>query len=864
MTTTHDLPQAKYLKDYQSPDYTISHIDLEARLDDMSTQVTAILDIERQGNHQKPLMLDGSDLELISISLDGIALMSDQYVVSETHLTVYSVPDKCQLRIVNQISPVQNKSLEGLYKSDGAFCTQCEAEGFRRITYYLDRPDVLATYHTTIVAKESEYPYLLSNGNLVETGSLEQGYHYAKWEDPFPKPCYLFALVAGNFDKLSDEFVTASQRQVQLEIYVDQGNVSRAEHAMDSLKRSMRWDEEVYGLEYDLDRYMIVAVDFFNMGAMENKGLNLFNSKYVLADKKSATDTDYHGIESVIAHEYFHNWTGNRVTCRDWFQLSLKEGLTVFRDQEFSADMGSRAVNRIQQVDLLRSRQFSEDAGPMAHPIRPEKVIEMNNFYTATVYDKGAEVIRMIHTLLGQSNFRKGMDLYFERHDGQAVTCDDFVQAMQDASGIDLEQFKRWYFQAGTPTVSASWKYDVDQNQLTLSLSQRNDSFPENKPSVIPVKLQFISEDGQSIAINTQGDQSQVLILNESTQTFQFDRIESPVIPVLFEGFSAPVKLEQTIPELDLLRIVQYAQDGFARWDAMQSFCTRVILTGELSYFDEHKSLYQALLQKLDGDLELYAELLEIPDIQTLAEQVDEIDVFQIQSQIDALKESLANALSKELIEAYHLLNDDKSQDERRLVGVRALKNQVLLLLAHSSEQDAISELAKLQYTSSDTMTEQLGALKAAKVANTSLFAELMKDFDTRWQHDGLIMDKWFGLYAQVDDDDTLSRLEKLQSHRSYNPDNPNRVRALIGQFIMNNPKQFHRPDGKGYALLTSELIRLNESNPQVASRLITPLLSWKKYSQPQKKLMQMELQRLSEVDNLSPDLYEKVEAALS
>jgi aminopeptidase N len=577
-------PQAKYRHDYKSPDYTITDIDLDFVLDAQKTTVTAVSKVKRLAANVTPMVLNGEGLILISVSVDG--QVWPHYCQQDNVLVIEQLPDNFTLTIVNDIHPAANSALEGLYLSGEALCTQCEAEGFRHITYYLDRPDVLARFTTRIVADKSRYPYLLSNGNRVGQGELEEGHHWVKWEDPFPKPCYLFALVAGDFDVLRDKFTTCSGREVALELFVDQGNLDRADWAMVSLKNSMKWDETRFGLEYDLDIYMIVAVDFFNMGAMENKGLNVFNSKYVLAKAETATDRDYLNIEAVIGHEYFHNWTGNRVTCRDWFQLSLKEGLTVFRDQEFSSDLGSRSVNRIENVRVMRSAQFAEDTSPMAHAIRPDKVIEMNNFYTLTVYEKGAEVIRMLHTLLGEQHFQAGMQLYFERHDGSAATCDDFVQAMEDASNVDLSLFRRWYSQSGTPILTVRDDYDAEKQQYHLHISQKTlptADQPEKLPLHIPLDIELYDSKGNIIPLQKNGlPVHHVLNVTEAEQTFTFDNVEHTPIPSLLREFSAPVKLDYSYSDQQLTFLMQHARNEFSRWDAAQSLLATYLLMWQM------------------------------------------------------------------------------------------------------------------------------------------------------------------------------------------------------------------------------------------------------------------------------------------
>ena len=852
----------RYLADYQAPTFTIKTVDLTFELDDKNTIVTSELAIERLTDSAE-LVLDGEHLTLLSVMVDDIALSAEQYQVTENSLTLNIRTPKAKVVIVTEISPIDNTALEGLFKSGDAYCTQCEAEGFRRITYYLDRPDVMAVFSAKVIADKASYPYLLSNGNKVEQGDLDGGKHFVKWLDPFPKPSYLFALVAGNFDLLADTFVTRSGREVALEIFVDKGNLAKAEHAMSSLKKSMSWDEQTFDLEYDLDIYMIVAVDFFNMGAMENKGLNVFNSKYVLADKESATDTDYFNIEAVIAHEYFHNWTGNRVTCRDWFQLSLKEGLTVFRDQQFSADLNSSAVTRIQNVRLLRAHQFAEDAGPMAHPIRPEKVMEMNNFYTLTVYEKGAEVIRMLHTLLGQERFKQGIDLYFERFDGMAVTCDDFVNAMADAGGVDLSQFKRWYSQAGTPLLKVKQQYCQQENQqagkLTLTLEQvhQPSANQENKDNLhIPVKIDLID----------QGQVKQHLLeLKEAKQTWSFD-VSSDTVVAPLAGFSAPVKVDFEQSDQALYQIINHGQDAFCRWDAGQKLYTRYILalmaepTSELP-----ERLFSSLANILSSDLddELKAEQLTLPSFDELADNQQELEPTLLLAAIKQFKQAIANQLSEQFSQVYKNLSEQLESVDDLAAGKakRALRNCCLSYLVLLPEHQG---LVVDQYHSSDNMTDSLASLSAATKHNLPTAAGLLEHFEQKWQDTTLVMDKWFSINAMHSGSDIFEHLTRLLEHPLFSLKNPNRARSLIGSFAMSNPEHFHCQSGRGYQFLAEQISLLNEINPQVAARLITPLIQSKHLEPKRRAIIKSALQKLVELPNLSRDLKEKLDAALS
>lgn len=856
-------PQAQYLKDYQAPQFSIQHIDLRFELAPLKTSVQSTMTINRTDESNADLLLDGVDLTLISLMVDDKAY--DDYTLEDEKLIIHNLPESFILKIENHIDPQTNTSLEGLYLSGGAYCTQCEAEGFRKITYYLDRPDVLASFDVTIIA-DKKYTHLLSNGNQVESGNLDDGRHFVKWQDPFKKPSYLFALVAGDFDVLRDHYTTQSGRKVELALFVDKGNLSKTPHAMTSLKKSMQWDEERFNLEYDLDIYMIVAVDFFNMGAMENKGLNIFNSKCVLANQETATDKDYHTIESIVGHEYFHNWTGNRVTCRDWFQLSLKEGLTVFRDQEFSSDLGSRALNRIDAVKVMRTHQFSEDAGPMAHPIRPEKVIEMNNFYTVTVYDKGAEVIRMMHTLLGEEKFQQGMALYFDRHDGQAVTCDDFVAAMSDASGIDLTQFKRWYSQAGTPKLNVEQAHDEQNQTFTLSIEQfAPDNQPNNALLHIPFAIELLDSEGQSLPLVIDNQpQDSVLNVTEKTQQFVFEGIKQRPVAVLLEDFSAPCIVNQNTSAADLLHIMRFARSDFSRWDAQQRLFTNemkaAIASGEACLSDDILSALKLLVDNREGDLALIAELLKLPSYDTLAAEYAVIPVDDIIAVQNAFESQIANFLTESLVNCYNVLEDDGSTSATA-VAVRALKQLCLYYLAKTNHSDVNSLIRESAH--SNNMTNALAALSAVVKANHSLCDTLLTEFDAKWRHDVLVMDKWFALQAMKDSATSISDIKALYDHPSFDFGNPNRVRALVGSFSHFNITQFHRADGEGYQLLGDLLVKLNDINPQNASRMLTPFMSWKRYDENRSAAMKAQLQRLADLDGLSDDLFEKVEKAL-
>ena len=862
-------PQAKYRKDYQAPSHSITELELTFDLFDSSTLVTAVSQVQ-QKNESNQLLLDGEGLELKSLKVNGVEWHDFQLL--ETGLSISSLPQQFELEIITQINPEANTALEGLYKSGGAFCTQCEAEGFRRITYYLDRPDVLAKYTTTVIADKLQYPYLLSNGNRIDQGDLSEGRHWVKWQDPHPKPAYLFALVAGDFDVLRDQYKTKSGRDVALEIFVDKGNLDRAGHAMTSLINSMKWDEERFDLEYDLDIYMIVAVDFFNMGAMENKGLNVFNSKFVLANEKTATDTDYLGIEAVIGHEYFHNWTGNRVTCRDWFQLSLKEGLTVFRDQEFSSDLGSRAVNRISNVRTIRGPQFAEDASPMSHPIRPDKVIEMNNFYTLTVYEKGSEVIRMMHTLLGEAAFQKGMKLYFKRHDGTAATCEDFVSAMEDASGVDLAQFRLWYSQSGTPIVSVNSEYNAQQQTYSLTIEQVTEETHEQKekaPLHIPFDIELYAKDGDVIPLQCNGKPiANVLNVKDAKQTFVFENVTEKPVPSLLREFSAPVKLEYEYSDDELTFLMVNARNEFARWDAGQMLLAKYIRSNVLGVqagkdVDLAESVIDAFRGVLLSDsLEpaFIAEMLSLPSHNEVSGWYKRVDVDAIAMVLKAIKVQLSNALEDELTAVYNSLKQAHYSIDHQSIGKRALRNTCLAYLAYTTKGN---DLVVTQYNTANNMTDTMAAMSAANSAQLACRESLMADYSDKWKHDGLVMDKWFILQGTNPAQNVLDVIKQTMDHEAFSLKNPNRIRSLVGSFLNANPVNFHAKSGEGYRFAGEILRELNNSNPQVASRLIDPLLKFRLYDEERQALIKTELEMLKSMDDLARDLFEKVTKAL-
>ena len=867
MTQQNSQRVAKSRHDYQSPDFLISRVALTFELAAEATVVTSVMQLKRQ-RVAVPLILDGQHLQLLSVAVDGCVLSAEQYQLTDENLILNNVPDAFELCIITQIAPQHNTALEGLYLAGDTYCTQCEAEGFRRISYFLDRPDVLAEYHVTIIAPAQRYPFLLSNGNKVSEQIDSAGRRVVQWHDPFPKPSYLFALVAGDFDQLTEQFITQSGREVALQLFVDKGAASKGQFALQALKRAMRWDEQRFNLEYDLDIYMVVAVDFFNMGAMENKGLNVFNSKYVLADDASATDRDYFNIESIIGHEYFHNWTGNRVTCRDWFQLSLKEGLTVFRDQEFSADMGSATLCRIDAVKLIRTAQFAEDASPMAHPIRPEQVLEMNNFYTVTVYDKGAEVIRMLQTLLGREHFSAGLALYLQRHDGQAATCDDFIQAMQDASGYDLTQFLTWYSQSGTPVVTVTQQFVAATGQLTLTVQQHTAATadqPTKLPLLLPVAVELLFADGTK--------QQHLFTLTQAEQNFVVSALPAEPVVVWFAHFSAPVKLQHHLTEQELLIIAANATDGVARWDAMQQYWSQQIaklMQGETITSVLSATLLntvQSWLQTPGDDLALTAELLTLPDFDTLAEQHQQIPVDGILLALQSLKQGLAQQLHQAFLQCLQGLTVSSYCYAPKDVAQRRLRALCLSYLALGSDTDAVTEteaLLQQYYLQADNMTDTISVLTAAQQAKLPLFSALHSAFCQQWQHDVLVMDKAFSLVASDPADSVYSGIASMQNHPHFSWKNPNRVRALYSAFSLRNPEQFHRLDGKGYQLLLDAVRRLDPINPQVAARLITPLLSWRRFDSSRQQLMLAALTELASQADLSNDLYEKVSRSLA
>lgn len=865
-----------YLKDYQPPAYWVESVDLRFELEPEHTLVTSRLRLRRNPDSQSEvLQLHGAEeLELVSLSIDDQPLTEADWQRSGEQLTLEGVPAHFELLCVTRLYPEQNTALEGLYLSDGIYCTQCEAEGFRRITFYPDRPDVMAVFTTTLIADQSRFPVLLGNGNPVAHGQLEGGRHWVTWHDPFPKPAYLFALVAGDLEHIEEEYTTCSGRRVKLRLYAEQKDLEKLHYAMDSLKRSMRWDEEVYGREYDLDIYMIVAVDFFNMGAMENKGLNIFNTACVLAHPRTTTDAAFQRVEAVVAHEYFHNWSGNRVTCRDWFQLSLKEGFTVFRDQCFSADMHSPTIQRIENVALLRTAQFAEDAGPMAHPVRPESFMEISNFYTLTVYEKGAEVVRMLHTLLGAEVFRRGTDLYFQRHDGQAVTCEDFVRAMEDASGRDLTQFRRWYSQAGTPRLQIRDEYDPEQQCYQLHVTQSCPPTPDQThkaPFHLPLTLALLAQDGALMPLHD-GVLEQVLELTEAQHTFTFTDIPSRPVPSLLRHFSAPVKLEYPWQDQQLQHLLAYDNDGFNRWDAGQQLAVRVMQQAVVDYRAGHTlslpdafiTTWQGLLTEPMADRALLARLLTLPSEAWLAELAEVIDVDAIHHVRQFMRRTLASALEAQWLALYQQLDTQQPwSSSSDAMAARGLKNTCLGYLM-ALENPAYLTLAEQQFETADNMTDQLAALTLVAHSGFAGSAGWMLDeFLSQWQHESLVMNHWLSVQASDPKPGALARVERLQAHPVYDGRNPNRIRALIGTFCGQNLHNFHLHDGSGYRFLADRILELDRQNPQIAARLLTPLTRWKRYGPERQPLMREQLQRIMAVTNLSADVHEVVSKSL-
>jgi aminopeptidase N len=873
-----------YLKDYQPPGFEVEGIELLFQLSGDDAVVTAITRFQRVKPGEQSLLLDGGPfMGLLLVELDGKPLTPEEYEQTATSLLIKNVPDVFTLKVQTALKPIENTRLEGLYKSSGTFCTQCEAEGFRHITYFLDRPDVMTRYKVRIEADRDDYPVLLSNGNLIETGYLANGRHFAEWYDPFPKPSYLFAMVAGNLTCLKDEYVTRSGKAVTLNIYAAAQDIAKCDHAMQSLKNSMRWDEDTFGLEYDLDIYNIVAVSDFNMGAMENKGLNIFNTKYVLASPETATDQDYNNVEGVIAHEYFHNWTGNRVTCRDWFQLSLKEGLTVFRDQEFSSDMQSRAVKRLDDVRVLRMHQFPEDAGPLAHPVRPEKYIEINNFYSATVYNKGAEVIRMMHTILGADAFRRGMDIYFNRHDGQAVTCEDFVLAMEAASGIDLSQFRRWYSTAGTPKLCFERYREGDDIILKVKQSIDIRSAQENheQPLHVPIQIGWIDPetgegikqvDRQSIdAANAKqiGQASGLLHLTEAEETFRFPNMPKGAVPSLMRGFSAPVHIEHDLSPDELLALTVYDVDPFVRAEAMQHMGRSMILSAanaeddhtEVAISDSYVETFGNLLSDTKTDEALLAELISLPSEIDIGQHMSPLEPERLHRLRENVLDQLGNKFSQQIIERYHHIVEANVAASPKGQAGRRLKN---ILLGYIARTDDGAEIVGKQFDNASNMTDQIAALSLIASSDFMFRETALNSFFEQWKEEALVVDKWFSVQALSKRADAVSRVHNLLKHQHFSYVNPNRLRSLISSFSILNQAKFHQNDGEGYELLGDVVVKVDSINPQTAARLVAPLGQWKRLDATRQLKMQSILEKMLVKDNLSNDVRELVEKSLN
>ena len=856
-----------YLKDYQTPAYRILETDLHFDIAEPQTVVKSRLTVEPQ-RVGEPLVLDGS-AKLLSVKINGVAA---DYVLEGETLTIAGVPsERFTVEVETEILPAENKSLMGLYASGGNLFTQCEPEGFRKITFYIDRPDVMSKFTTTIVADKKRYPVLLSNGNKIDGGEFSDGRHWVKWEDPFAKPSYLFALVAGDLAVTEDRFTTMSGRNVKIEFYTTEADKPKVGFAVESLKNAMKWDETRFGLEYDLDIFMVVAVGDFNMGAMENKGLNIFNTKFVLADSRTATDTDFEGIESVVGHEYFHNWTGNRVTCRDWFQLSLKEGLTVFRDQEFSGDRASRAVRRIENIRLLRQHQFPEDAGPTAHPVRPASYEEMNNFYTMTVYEKGAEVVRMYHTLLGEEGFQKGMKLYFQRHDGQAVTCDDFRAAMADANGINLDQFALWYSQAGTPVLEAEGR--LKNNVFELTIKQTVPPTPDmadKQPMMIPVKIGLLNRNGEAVAFDYQGKRATeaVLLLTEAEQTFPLEGVTEAVVPSLLRGFSAPVHLNYPYSDDDLLLLLAHDSDAFTRWEAAQTLYRRAVAANLAALSDgvelpKHEKLLAAVEKVISDDLldnAFKALLLGVPSEAELWDGAENIDPLRYHQ----AREALLDTLAVHFLPKWHELNRQAAKQENQsyeyspeTAGWRTLRN-VCRAFVLRADPAHIETVAEKYGEMAQNMTHEWGILSAVNGNESDTRNRLLAQFADKFSDDALVMDKYFALVGSSRRSDTLQQVQTALQHPKFSLENPNKARSLIGSFSRNVP-QFHAEDGSGYRFIADKVIEIDRFNPQVAARLVQAFNLCNKLEPQRKNLVKQELQRIRAQEGLSKDVGEIV-----
>jgi aminopeptidase N len=869
------LPQTIYLKDYQVSNFLVETTDLVFDLGEEHSRVTAELVINRNSESDSDsadLHLNGKiGVELQWVKVDGELLAPEDYTLADESLTLHNLPDQCTVATQVVIQPQLNTSLMGLYKSRTMFCTQCEAEGFRRITFFPDRPDIMSVFTVKVIADKATYPVLLSNGNPIERGDLDGGRHFVTWHDPFKKPSHLFALVAGTLSVVEDSFTTMTGREIPLQIFVEEKDLDKCAHAMLSLKNSMRWDEQVYGREYDLDIFMIVAVDDFNMGAMENKGLNIFNTSAVLANSKTSTDAAFQRVEAIVAHEYFHNWSGNRVNLRDWFQLSLKEGFTVYRDAQFSADMNSPTVKRIEDAVYLRTHQYAEDGGPMSHSVQPDSYMEINNFYTLTVYEKGAEIVRMYHTLLGDELYRKATDLYFDRHDGQAVTIEEFVAAMEDASGRDLSQFRRWYKQSGTPVLTVTSTYDSSAKTFSFDFSQSCPATPgqsEKLPFLIPVQLGLVGAEGD-LALNTQGDTEIVVELTKAHQQVVFENINEEPVPSLLRGLSAPVKLNYDYSADQLAQLMANDSDGFNRWDASQALCfallNRLISNPDQMVMDSQLiDAFAMLLEDQTLDPAMVQLMLQLPSEAQLHEEAEEIHAQTIHNARSFARQEIANALQAQLLDTYNRLNVTQTYAPvADQIGGRALKNAALgyLMLI----DNVGPELAWQQFQKADNMTDQAAALTALVncPAAADYASQALAEFELQFRDETLVMNLWLQVQATNSQANGLSRVVKLMEHSAFSMTNPNKIRSLIGAFCSGNLVNFHNPDGSGYQFLEQQIIALNTVNPQVAARLVTPLTKWKKFPEPNRQQMRDALERVGATPNLVKDLHEIVSKSL-
>lgn len=888
-----------YLKDYRPPNYLIEATDLEFDLYEDHAMVASHIKFHQNkdasAGDSEVLILHGHDLVLEKILIDGLELKEQHYQIEEDQLIISGLskilgrePDNFQFECHTKIEPQNNTALEGLYKSKKMFCTQCEAEGFRRITYYLDRPDVMSVFTTKITAEKSRYPVLLSNGNKVASGIVEKKSedendgerHWVKWEDPFKKPSYLFALVAGDLECIEDKFKTCSGREINLQIFVESKDLDKCDHAMLSLKNAMAWDERVYGREYDLDIFMIVAVDDFNMGAMENKGLNIFNTSCVLANPKTTTDIAFQRVEAVVAHEYFHNWSGNRVTCRDWFQLSLKEGFTVFRDSEFSADMGSRTVKRVEDVAFLKTVQFAEDAGPMAHSVRPDSYMEISNFYTVTIYEKGAEVVRMLHQILGAEKFRAGSDLYFERHDGQAVTTEDFVKAMEAASGENLSQFRHWYSQAGTPVLAIRSEYSPGAKTYTLKIAQDCPATPgqtDKQPFHIPLRLGLLDQQGKEINLQLAGQPELsgqtdiVLAVTERQQEFVFTGIDEKPVPSLLRSFSAPVRMYYPYDSDELYFLMVHDSDGFNRWNASQLLTMKILQDMQEAkdaditeiIVDAFNGVLLSALNEDETDKAMVAHLLSLPTEGLLIEQAEVADVNLIHESRETLANHLANRLKDSWSKIYRNNSiDEPYKADAESIARRALKNLALSYLMRTDDPQWVAVCWE-QFNAAGNMTDQAAALRllvnSESTEGQNYAEQALEAFYLRWQHEPLVVDQWFAIQASAQKLNTLTKVEELLKHAAFDIKNPNKIRSLIGVFCNQNHVGFHNLDGSGYEFLADRILQIDSLNPQIAARLLTPLTRWKKYSAERQALMQAQLLRIKSSENLSKDAFEVV-----